>query len=190
MAGMLAELGAYVFSADTIGRGLMQAGEVVYEQIVAQFGAGVVLAVGSVDRGALARIAFGEGRVQELKAIVHPATIARQNEMVGAIAVADAQAVVVVESALIFETKYGEGWRERFDRMVLVTAPEESKIARFVARSGSGDRVALEGEARRRLAQIIPDEQKAAECDFVVVNDGTIEELKVKVKWIWDELRS
>ena len=43
---------------------------------------------------------------------------------------------MVVESALIFETQYGDGWRERFDRMVLVTAPEEMKIERFVARSG------------------------------------------------------
>ncbi len=185
---MLAELGAYVLSADEIGRGLMQSGEAVYGEIVARFGPGVVLPGGLLDRAALARIAFGEGRVDELNAIVHPATIARQGELTAEIFARDVGAVVVVESALIFETKYGDGWRDRFDRMMLVTAPEEDKIARFVARSGGGDRAALEGEAQRRLGQMIPDEEKARECDFVVANDGTMEELKVKVKRVWSEL--
>jgi len=94
----------------------------------------------------------------------------------------------VVESALIFETKHGDGWRERFDKMILVTAPEEMKIARFVARSGPGDRAALEAEAKRRLARMIPDEEKAAECDFVIANDGTLEDLQQRVDAVWQAL--
>ncbi len=59
--------------------------------------------------------------------------------------------MVMVESALIFETNYGSvdgaGWQKRFDRIILVTAPEEVKIARFVARSSGGK--AIERRAAR-----------------------------------------
>ena len=190
VAEMMRELGAYVLSADEIARKLMEPGRAVYEGIVAQFGEGVLKADGGLDRGELARIAFGEGRVEELNAIVHPATIELQGQVMEGIFRKDAGAVVVVESALIFETKYGDGWRGRFDKLVLVTAPEEVKVERFVARSGGGDKVALESEARRRLAQMIPDEVKAGQCDFVVRNDGTVEELREKVEMIWEQLRS
>jgi dephospho-CoA kinase len=127
--------------------------------------------------------------VEELNAIVHPATIARQGEIAAAIFVKEPDAVVVVESALIFETQYGDGWRERFDRMVLVAAPDELKVERFVARSGGADAAALEAEARRRLARMIPDEVKARECDFTIQNTGTVEELRAQVHELWAQLR-
>lgn len=194
VAAMLAELGAHVFEADAIGRELMEPGTAVFGAIVERFGAGVVGADGRLDRGELARLAFGAGRVEELNAIVHPAVIAQQAELAEAVFARDAGAIVVVESALIFETQHGEGWRERFDRMVLVTAPEEMKVARFVARSlergGAGDEAELAAEARRRLARMIPDEVKAAECDFVVRNDGSIVELREQVQAVWAALRA
>ncbi len=185
---MFQALGAEVLSADEIGRGLMQPGEVVYRAIVERFGPQVVRADQSLDRPALARLAFAEGRVEELNAIVHPATIARQGELAEGIFARQPGAVVVVESALIFETTYGGGWRERFDRMVLVTAPEELKVARFVARAGGGDVPALEAEARRRLAQMIPDDLKIGQVDFVVKNVGSLAELREQVGAVWAAL--
>ena len=190
VAGMFAELGAEVLSADEIGRGLMQPGEAVYLAIVERFGPGVVKAEGGLDRPALARIAFGEGRVEELNALVHPATIARQGELAAEIFARDRGAVVVVESALIFETTYGGGWRERFDRLVLVTAPEELKVARFVARAGGTDGPELEAEARRRLARMIPDEKKVAQVDFVVENAGLLGALREQVETVWAALHT
>ena len=189
VAEMFQALGAEVLSADEIGRGLMQPGEVVYRAIVERFGPQVVRADQSLDRPALARLAFAEGRVEELNAIVHPATIARQGELAEGIFARQPGAVVVVESALIFETTYGGGWRERFDRMVLVTAPEELKVARFVARAGGGDVPALEAEARRRLAQMIPDAEKVGRVDFVVDNAGSLEALRKQVQAVWAALR-
>ncbi len=190
VASMFAELGAEVLSADEIGRGLMQPGEAVYQAIVERFGPEVVKADGGLDRAALAKLAFAEGRVEELNAMVHPATIARQGELAEAMFARNRGAVVVVESALIFETPYGGGWRERFDRLVLVTAPEELKVARFVARAGSGDVPGLEAEARRRLAQMIPDEEKVGRVDFLVNNSGSLAELREQVQAVWTALRT
>jgi dephospho-CoA kinase len=218
-ARLFAALGAHVLNADAIGRELMEPGQPVYAAIVAHFGKGVVLADGSLDRRALARIAFADGRVEELNAIVHPAVIDRQADLSEEIFARDARAVVMVESALIFETKFGEAnycgeansgepttgrvdrfggprWQNRFDRIILVTAPEEAKIARFVARSGAGEemtparRTELESEAQRRLAQQIPDEQKSAFCDYVLSNSGALTELEWQVDQLWPILQA
>jgi dephospho-CoA kinase len=202
-AKLFAAHGAHVLQSDAMGRELMEPGQAVYAQIVERFGEEVVLADGRLDRSALARIAFAEGRVEELNAIVHPAVIARQNEIADEIGREEPGAVVIVESALIFETKYGGGregdrsgrWRRRFDRMILVTAPEEVKIARFVQRASAGEITAeqqseLEAEAHRRLAQQIPDEQKSSMCDYVLTNGGALKELEWQVDQLWPLLKA
>ena len=200
-ARRFAELGAVVFSADQIGREMMQPGEAVYAAIVAHFGAGVVLPDGTLDRFALARIAFGNagkdaGRMDELNAIVHPAVIARQREMIDEIAARNAQAVAIVESALIFETKFGSGWRKRFDRLVFMKASEQLKIARFVARAAGRkmpseeERRMLEAEARQRIARQTETERNAVHCDYVLINDGSIEQLRAQVDALWPVLKT
>jgi dephospho-CoA kinase len=203
-AKLFAALGAHVLEADSIGRALMEPGQPVYAGIVAHFGKDVVLPDGRLNRAVLARIAFTDGRVEELNAIVHPATIARQTQLSEEIFARDPSAVVIVESALIFETNYGSTsqhagkarWSSRFDRLILVTAPEEVKIARFVARSSAGGpltperRAELEAEARRRLAQQISDEQKSALCDYVLSNGGALTELEWQVDQLWPILQS
>ena len=197
-AAMFAELGAYVLSADEIGRELMQPGEAVYAAIVARFGPGVVRKDGALDRAALARIAFGEGRIEELNAIVHPATIARQAALIEEIAAQDPDAVAMVESALIFETKHGgdDGWQKRFDKIIFVMASEELKIERFVQRSSVGkdlsreERERLEADARRRLANQAETERNAVHCDYVLTNDGSVEHLQTQVDALWPVLKA
>jgi dephospho-CoA kinase len=205
-ARRFAELGAQVISADEVGHALMQPGERVFAEIVAKFGGGVVAPNGTLDRAALAKIAFGEGgappRIEELNAIVHPATIARQEKMIAEIAAVELDAVIVVESALIFETRHGnmgyggdEGWRRRFDKIILVRASEERKIARFVARAAGATpiteemRQGLEAEARRRMAQQIDDDWKAAHSDYVLTNDGSMNELRAQADALWPMLK-
>ncbi|MBS1799959.1 MAG: dephospho-CoA kinase [Acidobacteria bacterium] len=200
---MLAQRGAYLLKADEIARELMQPGEAVYNSIVQHFGKGIVLPDGQLDRAELARIAFADGRVEELNAIVHPATIAEQAAIVAEIAVDDPTAVVVVESALLFETKHNapaatdepaSPWRSRFDCVVLVVASESTKIERYIQRA-AGDtalsperRAELSGEAARRLAQQMPDAEKEKLSDFIVPNNGTLEELEELVDELWPVL--
>jgi dephospho-CoA kinase len=197
-ARLFAALGAHVLQSDAIGRELMEPGQPVHSAVVARFGDSVVAADGTLDRKALARIAFAEGRVEELNAIVHPAVIARQVELSEEVFARDPEAVVMVESALIFETNYGGAgrWQSRFDRIILVTAPEELKIQRFVARAAHGgplseaDRAVLEAEARRRLAQQISDERKSALCDYLLTNGGALTELEWQVDQLWPILKA
>jgi len=163
-------------------------------------GAGGGGAVGCIKRGELARIAFGDGRVEELNAIVHPATMARQAELIAEIAAKDAGAVVVVESALIFETKHaGErgdgsaGIARRFDKVIFVKAAEGLRITRFVERMAHGEeltaerRAELEADARRRMARQSV-EANEGRSDFVLVNEGSVEELQEQVDGLWGKV--
>ncbi len=206
---MLETHGAHVLSSDVIARELMARGTEVYRRIVDLFGEEVVLAGGDLNRPALANLAFGGGRVEELNRIVHPAVMARQQELMDEVAADRPEVVVVVESALIFETRYSpdsgsegspERWRNRFDTIVLVTAGEELKVARFVERSAKllGEeteltaeiRIQLQEEARRRLALQASDEIKSAYCDYVVANDGGLAELQWQIDRLWPLLQA
>ena len=191
VAGIFAELGAHILSADEIARALMQPGQPVFAAIVKKFGPTLVREDGTLNRPELSRLAFAGGRVEELNAIIHPAAIDRQEELVHEIAARDPNAVILVESALIFETKHSRGWRGRFDKMILVRASDEHKIARYIARMAphGGDPEALEADARLRLSKMIADDKKAAQCDFVILNDGTLDRLREQVARIWAKLR-
>jgi len=193
VAGIFRSLGARVIEADAVGRELMSPGQTVYREIVEHFGPKVVRTDGTLSRSVLADLAFRQNRLQELNRIVHPAVIAAQRDWADRIFTEDPNAVVIVESAVIFEADAqgtAPGWRERFDRLILVTAPEEVKIARYLARmSGSGAPAKdLEADARARLAAQIPDREKIPLCDYVIHNDGPLAETQKRVESIFSEL--
>jgi dephospho-CoA kinase len=203
VAGYLRELGAEVIEADELGRKLMEPGQAVYAEIVRVFGSEVVDPDGRLNRARLAELAFKGGRLNELNAIVHPAAIEAQRLWMDEVFARDRAAVAVVESALIFEVvrdarARGEkesvlaDWRRRIDRIVVVTAPDEIKIARYVARicSQGIDREAAEADARLRLSHQIPDAEKAAGADYVLENRGDIADLHSQVIALWQRLKA
>lgn len=219
VGALLRERGAYVIEADELGRALMEPGHDVYDAVVRTFGAQVVQADGRLDRQRLANLAFVEGRLDELNAIVHPAVIAAQQRWTEEIFARDPAAVAVVESALIFEVerdararmashpnaneadvKMGfadkdvllADWRNRFDRVIVLTAPDEVKIARYVRRICPDEqgRAVAEADARVRLARQMPDAEKAARADYVIENTGNMDALRGKVDAVWQQLRA
>lgn len=199
---ILRDMGALVSQSDEIGRAMMQPGHAVYDGIVAHFGPGVMRPDGLLDRQELARLAFSHGRVQELNAIVHPAVIAAQAAWLRQMAADHPRAVAVVESALVLETTFGEGggkdgtahlpWRSQFDRIVLVTAPEALRLQRYVQRvlslGDATDRQTIEDEARRRFAVQMPEDRKRALADVTVENDGSLEQLRERLRDLYAQL--
>ena len=202
VARMLRELGAEVIESDELGRALMEPGHPAYDEIVRVFGSDVVGADGRLNRPRLADLAFKANRVKELNAIIHPAVIEAQSEWMKQIFARDPAAVAVVVSALIFEverdardggaaTAAYSDLRKRIDRIVLVTASEEDKVARYVARvctCGMGMEKA-EADARSRLAHQIPDADKIGRSDYVVENKGDIDSLRPQVEKLWSRLQ-
>jgi dephospho-CoA kinase len=201
VAEALRALGAEVIEADELGRALMEPGQAVFSSIVEHFGPEVVGPDGRLNRARLAELAFRGGRVNELNAIVHPAVIAAQRRWMEQVFARNPAAVAVVESALIFEVERdararGESetvladWHRRIDRVVVVTAPDELKIARYAARvcPSEAGRPAAEADARVRLAHQIPDSVKAASADYVLENTGDIASLRAQAAELWQRL--
>jgi dephospho-CoA kinase len=200
VTGSLRELGAEVIEADELGRALMEPGQPVFDEIVETFGTEVVTADGRLDRAKLADLSFRGGRLDELNAIVHPAVIAAQGDWMRQVFARNPKAIAVVESALIFEVERAarlrgesEGvlayWRRRFDRVIVVTAPDQVKIARYVARISpfGWDERAAE-DARSRLAKQLSDAVKISRADFVLDNAGDRAELQAQIDAVWRQL--
>ena len=146
VAQMLRELGAEVIESDELGRALMEPGQAAFDEIVRVFGAGLLLPDGRLNRAKLAELAFKDGRVKELNAIVHPAVIEAQRQWMTGVFARDPAAIAVVVSALIFEverdarasglanTIFTE-LRKRIDRVVLVgpsLSEEQGRQLRFL----------------------------------------------------------
>jgi dephospho-CoA kinase len=192
VAHMLAEHGAIVLSSDEMGRAMMQPGELAFAQIVERFGPSILNNDGTLNRHALAHLAFDpkSPRIDELNAIIHPAVIAAQADAVAELAHTQPRAIVVVESALIFSTKHTPkgSRRSRFDCIVLVTAPDEIKIDRFIQRSAPGSsEVQLRDEAQRRL-----ETQRANVPEDIPIytlrNDRSLPDLQHEVDALWTKL--
>jgi dephospho-CoA kinase len=199
-AQIFSACGATIISADEVGRALMQPGQDVYQRIVALFGPDVVQSDGFLNRGAIAGIVFTDpAALDRLNRIVHPAVVAEEERQADVLFAGHPHAVAIIESALIFEVERdgtAPGWSRRFDKLILVTAPDELKIARYIARieadRGSplspAQRLAAIADARQRMAAQMTDDEKAAHCDYVIENTGTREQLEAGVRRIYQEL--
>jgi dephospho-CoA kinase len=194
---MFEELGAAVIGADQLGRELMEPGQAVYAAIVQTFGPQVVRGDGTLDRRTLAELAFQHNRADALNRIVHPAVVAAEEHWMRVVFANDPSRVAIVESALIFEVEQwgtAPGWMERFDKLILVTVPDDVKVSRFVTRMMGSDagrderREALSRDARARIAAQIPDSEKAKRCDYVIDNTCSPEVTRGVVGRIYREL--
>lgn len=178
VAARLAAHGAVVVDADRIAREVVEPGTPGLAAVVAEFGPGVLLPDGSLDRAGLAAIVFADPeRRAALEAIVHPLVGQRSAELIAA---APADAVVVYDVPLLAESAGGAlGRASEFDTVVVVEAPLETRVARLVGRG------LAEGDARARIAAQATDEHRRAIADHVVVNDGDLAALDAAVDRLW-----
>ena len=175
VAALLAERGARVVDADRIAREVLEPGTPGLAAVVAEFGAGVLAADGSLDRPALAGVVFADPAARaRLDAVVHPLVRARAAE---AVASAPADAVVVQDVPLLVET----GQAGSYDLVLVVEADEGIRVQRLVERGLTAE------DARARIASQATDEQRRAVADVVLRNDGDRAELAAQVDRFWAE---
>jgi dephospho-CoA kinase len=175
VAAMLRELGAVVFDADQIVRDLYADGGAGALAARELFGEAVLAANGTIDRSRIAGIVFSDPvRRHELEARIHPLV---QTERARRFAEAERAGarVAVAEASQLLEART----ESDYDRVLLVVAPEEARIRRW--RDGGGD----PEDARRRIAAQLPPEAARVRAHEVIVNDGTLSELREKVEGVW-----
>jgi dephospho-CoA kinase len=166
--------GAATVSSDEIVHRLLREDEDVRQQLVERFGDRILDDVGQVDRGAIAKLVFDDREELDwLEHLLHP-RVAQEyldwREQLGRLP--NPPLVSVTEVPLLYEV----GGDERFDKVVVITAPAEIRAERSQAA----------GELRE--ARLIPDDEKAKRADYVYVNDGTLEELDAFVAGVMHDL--
>lgn len=178
VAALLAEHGAEVIDVDALGREVIAPGGRAEAGVIAAFGPAVVGTAGHVDRAALAGLVFGRpDALARLTAISHPAI---NDEIAARLDTMPADAVVVLDMAILVESNLGRGDpRHSYHRVVVVEAPLDVRIARAVARGMA------EADVRARVAAQATDDERRAVADAVVVNDGDLALLAGRVDELW-----
>jgi dephospho-CoA kinase len=174
----LAEHGAVLVDADAVAREVVEPGTPGLAEVVAEFGDGVLLPDGSLDRERLGSIVFAdEDRRARLNAIVHPRVGERMREIVER---APEDAIVVHDVPLIAEN----GLAGMYDLVVVVDAPVEEQVRRLTERRGM-----TEADARARIAAQATRERRLEIADRVIDNSGGLDRLAEQVDGLWAELK-
>ncbi|MBO4563751.1 MAG: dephospho-CoA kinase [Clostridia bacterium] len=169
---MLASKGAFIADADAVSREVMELPEVLCA-VREAFGADVFREDGSLDRRALAARAFkDECSAALLNSITHPAIINRLRELAAEAEASGEYPLVFVDAPLLIES----GFHTLCDRVWLVTAKDETRIARIMLRDGL-----TYDEAALRIARQMPEEEKRRYATTVIENDGSFDELILSV---------
>lgn len=155
--------GAAVVSSDEIVHELLREDPEVRSAIVERLGDGVLGSDGEIDRGKVGNVVFSDAEaLRWLEQLLHPRVVARYLRWREELAeLPDPPAVCVTEVPLLYEV----GGESRFDKVVVVTAAPEVRVARRL------------GPIRDRERRLLSDEEKAKRADFVYVNDGSLAEL-------------
>jgi dephospho-CoA kinase len=163
------ERGVPVIDADQLAREVVAPGSEGLAAVAREFGEGVLLPDGALDRKRVAELVFNDDtKRRRLNALLHPRitalTLARSAELG-----AKGEPLACYEAALLVEN----GVADAFRPLVVVSAPEAVQIARAVVRDGS-----TEDAARARVRAQMPLEAKVKLADFVVENSGTLADLR------------
>lgn len=182
---MFVDLGAHCIDADDIAHELVRPGEKVYDEVVQQFGSKILNPDKTVNRAKLAELAFDKRkpRIYELNRLMHPEVINRYESWMEDIRRRDADAVAILEAALVLEA----GLRKRFDRIIVVTCKPQQRIERWAQRFNLDAETAKAEVTRRMMAQA-PDEAKIQAADYVIDNSGTVEETRKQVEKVYEAL--
>jgi dephospho-CoA kinase len=179
VAELLRKRGARVINADAVGHRVLERAE-VKAALVDAFGDEIIGEDGTVDRPVLADAAFGEPQqVDKLNSIVHPPILEEIRWQVEEIRREDGAPMIVLDAALLLETDLH---RELCESVLFVDAPREERKQRARERGMS------EEQFQRRSRAQMPPEDKKKLCDFVVSNDGSVEDLDEQLEELWTRL--
>jgi dephospho-CoA kinase len=177
VARLLAGHGAIVIDADKIAREVVEPGTPGLERVVAEFGPEVLREDGTLNRERLGSIVFADKeRLAALNAIVHPLVGERVASLQRA---APQDAIVVYDVPLLAENNLAP----MYDVVVVVDAADEIRLDRLTRLRGMA-----EADAKARIAAQASREDRLKIADIVVVNEGTLEELRARADEVWREL--
>lgn len=169
VGALLEKHGFYFVDADRVYRELLAADQALQQELASRFG-DAILQGGTVDRKALAAIVFSDAdALADLNRITHAAIIAEVDRRIAAAPEKHAavEAIALIES----------GMADSCDAVVSVLCGFETRLARIMARDGL-----TEDAARARLNAQKADPFFIDNSDYVLTNDGSLQDLEKQVE--------
>ena len=176
----LAELGAAVIDADKIGHEVYRPDTDTWRKLVKTFGRGILTADNTIDRKKLGAIVFSnEEELKRLNAIIHPQITEVIKKQIDDYRRKDAK-VIVLDAPVLLEAHA----KNLVDEVWVVVANEENVIKRAVARTGL-----REEQIRDRIRAQMSKTERIKNAQVIIYNDGTPEDLRGKIKKLWEQIK-
>lgn len=179
VAGELKKCGAHIIDADKIAREIVEPGKPAYDDIVKEFGTGILKPDATIDRKALGRAVFSDpASLEKLNNITHPRIRARIREEAERLS-AEGDALIVLDVALLIEM----GVRYEVEKIIVVYSDAEQQVERLMKRDNM-----TRGEALKRLSCQMDIKEKLEYADYVIDNSGQLGETIAQTRALFSEL--
>ncbi len=180
-AKMFADFGAKIIDADRIAHSVVKPGSDVWRELLGAFGKEIFSRNGTINRRKLAGIVFGKEphRLKELNSIIHPEVIDIILKRIQDAAKNGADAVVI-DAPLLIEA----GLETVVDKIIVVTAERKTQEER------SRTQLKLNPEEiKARICAQLPLSEKEKKADYVIDNNGSLENTLKQARKIWEEIK-
>ena len=177
VADLFSQKGAVVIRSDELARQVIEPQTPGFQQVIDRFGKDLVNAEGYIDRAKLAQIVFhDDAALKDLENIVHPLVRSKTNQIIDQ---HTSETIIVNEIPLLLEKKM----ESLFDFLVIVISSDKNRLERLVQRGLTKE------QASARMAKQVSDDERKAAADFLIVNDGNLDQLEADVQKIWQTLQ-
>ena len=158
----------------------MEPGTQGYKDIVDYFGKQVLQENGELDRKKLSNVVFSDmEKRKKLESFTHPYIYDEFFKGIEKITQKQPDAVIQVSVPLLIELNL----QFLFDKLLVVHVKPQTQAKRLAARDGI-----TEADAENIMKSQLPIDEKASYADFVIDNEGTLEETRKQVKEVWESI--
>jgi dephospho-CoA kinase len=177
---ILSELGAFVIDADKVGHEIYLPGKEAWQQVTAAFGRDILAPDQTIDRKKLGALIFGSDEARKkLNEIVHPLMFQDIDRRIKAKRAEGFTNPIVVEAAILIEAN----WLPLADEVWLVVTNKTAVIDRVATQRGLAAK-----DTEARIASQISDNERRKHAQIVIENDGSLEELRQKIRAAWSRI--
>ncbi len=172
------EMGANILNADDIAKNILKVDRNIIKTIKNTFGDDCYID-GELQTAVLADRAFNNfENLQKLNDISHPALKQHLGKYIAATRAVPG--ILMVEAAILLEA----GYKDIFDKVLLVTANEDIRMQRAIERKNI-----TEESIKERIALQMPESEKRKHADFIIENNGNEDQLRDACKVFWEKIK-
>ncbi len=173
---IFSRFGVPVFHSDEIAKELSFSNRTVRKKLVAFLGAGAYLSDGTLNKQYIAsKIFYNEGLRRKVEAVIHPQVEKEREHRIKEL-MQQGHRFFVIEAALIYEA----GLDKKLDAVVMVDAKKALRVARVCMRDAVSEK-----DVHARINAQYDAKKKLEKADYVIYNNGTLEELESKVRFLY-----